>query len=185
MFKAIFDNIKTGMEKAVEHTKNELKKVRTGRANPDMFNSIFVDYYGSKTPLNQVSTISAPEARMISITPYEKQIIPIIEKAIIESNMGYSPSNNGTSVLIPIPALSQERRNEMIKYSHQIIEDGKISIRSVRRDGIHQLHIYGKDEKISEDLIKDNESIIQSETDKFTSILDELQSEKESEVLEI
>ncbi len=185
MLKTIFDNIKIGMEKAIEHTKIELKKVRTGRANPEMFNSIFIDYYGSKTPLNQVSTISTPEARLISITPYEKQIIPIIEKAIIESNMGYSPSNNGTSVLIPIPALSQDRRNEMIKYSHQIIEDGKISIRSVRRDGIHQLHTYGKEEKISEDLIKDNESLIQLETDKFTNILNELQSEKESEVLEI
>ena len=185
MLKTIFDNIKTGMEKAVEHTKTELKKVRTGRANPEMFNSIFVDYYGTKTPLNQISTISTPEARLISITPYEKQIIQIIEKAIIESNMGYTPSNNGTSVLIPIPALSQDRRNEMIKYAHQIIEDGKISVRSVRRDGIHQLHMYGKEEKISEDLIKDNESLIQVETDKFTDMLDELQKEKESEVLEV
>ena len=185
MLKTIFDNIKTGMEKAVEHTKTELKKVRTGRANPEMFNSLFVGYYGSKTPLNQVSSISTPEARLISITPYEKQIIPIIEKTIIESNMGYTPSNNGTSVLIPIPALSQERRSEMIKYSHQIIEEGKISIRSVRRDGIHQLHLFGKEEKISEDLIKDNESLIQVETDKFTTILDTLQTEKENEVLEI
>ena len=185
MLKTIFDNIKTGMEKAVEHTKTELKKVRTGRANPEMFNSIFVDYYGTKTPLNQISTISTPEARLISITPFEKQIIQIIEKAIIESNLGYTPSNNGTSVLIPIPALSQDRRNEMIKYAHQIIEDGKISVRSVRRDGIHQLHIYGKEEKISEDLIKDNESLIQVETDKFTDMLDKLQKEKESEVLEV
>jgi ribosome recycling factor len=185
MLKTIFDNINTGMEKAIEHTKTELKKVRTGRANPDMFNSILVDYYGSKTPLNQVSTISTPEARMISITPYEKQIIPIIEKAITESNMGYTPSNNGNSVMIPIPALSQERRKEMIKYSHQIIEEGKISIRSVRRDGIHQLHLHGKEEKVSEDLIKDNESLIQIETDKFTRLLEDLQSEKESEILEI
>ena len=185
MLKTIFDNINTGMEKAIEHTKTELKKVRTGRATPDMFNSILLDYYGSKTPLNQVSTISTSEARMVSITPYEKQIIPIIEKAITESNMGYTPSNNGNSVMIPIPALSQERRKEMIKYSHQIIEDGKISIRNVRRDGIHQLHLFGKEEKISEDLIKDNESLIQVETDKFTTILDALQTEKENEVLEI
>ena len=99
--------------------------------------------------------------------------------------MGYTPSNNGTSVLIPIPALSQERRSEMIKYSHQIIEEGKISIRSVRRDGIHQLHLSGKEENISEDLIKDNESLIQIETDKYTSILDQLQSKKEAEVLEV
>ena len=185
MIDEILSDLNKRMQQAIVHVQTELNKVRTGRANPEMFNSLFVDYYGSKTPLNQVSSISTPEARLISITPYEKQIIPVIEKTIIESNMGYTPSNNGTSVLIPIPALSQERRSEMIKYSHQIIEEGKISIRSVRRDGIHQLHLFGKEENISEDLIKDNESLIQIETDKYTSILDQLQSDKEAEVLEV
>ncbi len=185
MLKRIFDNIKINMDKSIEHTRTELKKVRTGRANIDMFSSVFIDYYGSKTSLDQVSTISTPEARLISISPYEKQLIPIIEKAIIDSNMGYTPSNNGSNVMISIPPLSQDRRNDMIKFSHQIIEDGKISIRSVRRDGLHQLHTQAKEEKISEDLVKDNESVIQTMTDKFISRLINLQKEKEDEVLEI
>lgn len=185
MIKDILEKINLGMEKSIKHSQNELIKVRTGRANPDIFNSIHIDYYGSQTALNQVSTISAPEARLITILPYEKQLIPVIEKAIIESNMGYSPSNNGTSILIPIPALSQERRNEMIKYAHQLIEEGKISIRNIRRDGIQQLNSHGKKDKISEDIIRDNEIEIQTITDGFIKKLDIIQKDKENEILEI
>jgi len=161
-----------------------LNKVRTGRANPDMFNSISVDYYGSMTPLNQVATVSVPEPRLITLTPYEKTLIPVIEKVIMDSNMGFTPGNNGNSVLVPIPPLSEERRQELNKFVHQLIEDGRVAIRNVRRDGIQNLQELQKDGNISEDIIKDNESEIQQITDENIEILNQHQNEKEKEILE-
>ena len=156
MINDILDDVKHRMEQAVAHANMELNKVRTGRANPEMFDSLVVDYYGSMTPLNQVSTISVPEPRLITLTPYEKTLIPIIEKAIMDANMGFTPGNNGTAVLVPVPPLSEERRQELNKFVHQLVEDGRIAVRNVRRDGIHNLQKMQKDGHISEDLIKDN-----------------------------
>ena len=133
------------MDQAILHTKGELNKVRTGRANTEMFNSIAVDYYGNKTPLNQVATISVPEPRLITMQPYEKTLIPIIEKAIMNANMGFTPGNNGTVVLIPIPPLSEDRRKELSRFVHKLIEEGRVAVRNVRRDAIHHLHDYGKE----------------------------------------
>ena len=118
------------MAQAIDHAKTELVKVRTGRANPDLLNSIQVDYYGTLTPLNQVSTISIPEPRMIALQPFEKTLIPIIEKAIMDSNLGLTPNNNGNSVLVPIPSLTEERRQDIKKYVHQLIEDVRIVVRN-------------------------------------------------------
>ena len=185
MIEDILKDVKHRMEQAVNHTNGELNKVRTGRANPEMFNSLSVDYYGSMTPINQVSTISVPEPRLITLTPYEKTLIPNIEKAIMDANMGFTPGNNGTAVLIPIPPLSEERRQELNKFVHQLVEEGKIAIRNVRRDGIHHLHDLEKDGHISEDLIKDNESEVQKITDDYIGKLNTLQSEKEKEILEV
>ena len=184
MIEEILKDIKHRMLQAVNHTNLELNKVRTGRANPDMFNSISVDYYGSVTPLNQVATISVPESRLITLTPYEKTLIPVIEKVIMDSNMGFTPGNNGTSVLVPIPPLSEERRQELNKFVHQLIEDGRVAIRNVRRDGIQKLQELHKDGNISEDIIKDNESEIQKITDESIEILNQNQNEKEKEILE-
>ena len=153
------------MDQAVEHVVMELTKVRTGRANPDLLNSIQIDYYGSMMPLNQVSTISVPEPRLITLQPFEKSLIADIEKAIMDSNLGLTPSNNGNSVLIPIPALSEERRKDLIKYVHQLIEEGRIAIRNIRRDILHHLKEYGKEEHISEDEIRRQELEIQKITD--------------------
>jgi len=139
MINDILNDVKHRMEQAIAHANIELNKVRTGRANPEMFDSLVVDYYGSMTPLNQVSTISVPEPRLITITPYEKTLIPIIEKAIMDANMGFTPGNNGTAVLVPVPPLSKERRQELNKFVHQLVEDGRIAIRNVRRDGIQNL----------------------------------------------
>ena len=185
MIEDILKDVKHRMEQAVNHTNGELNKVRTGRANPEMFNSLSVDYYGSMTPMNQVSTISVPEPRLITLTPYEKTLIPNIEKAIMDANMGFTPGNNGTAVLVPVPPLSEERRQELNKFVHQLIEEGKIAIRNVRRDGIHHLHDLEKDGHISEDLIKDNESEVQKITDDYIGKLDTLQDEKEKEILEV
>ena len=185
MIEDILKDVKHRMEQAVNHTNGELNKVRTGRANPEMFNSLSVDYYGSMTPMNQVSTISVPEPRLITLTPYEKTLIPNIEKAIMDANMGFTPGNNGTAVLVPVPPLSEERRKELNKFVHQLVEEGKIAIRNVRRDGIHHLHDLEKDGHISEDLIKDNETEVQKITDDYIGRLNTLQSEKEKEILEV
>ena len=185
MIEDILKDVKHRMEQAVNHTNGELNKVRTGRANPEMFNSLSVDYYGTMTPMNQVSTISVPEPRLITLTPYEKTLIPNIEKAIMDANMGFTPGNNGTAVLVPVPPLSEERRQELNKFVHQLVEEGKIAIRNVRRDGIHHLHDLEKDGHISEDLIKDNESEVQKITDDYIGKLDTLQDEKEKEILEV
>ena len=185
MIEDILKDVKHRMEQAVNHTNGELNKVRTGRANPEMFNSLSVDYYGSMTPINQVSTISVPEPRLITLTPYEKTLIPNIEKAIMDANMGFTPGNNGTAVLVPVPPLSEERRQELNKFVHQLVEEGKIAIRNVRRDGIHHLHDLEKDGHISEDLIKDNESEVQKITDDYIGKLNTLQNEKEKEILEV
>ena len=172
------------MDQAVEHVVMELTKVRTGRGNPDLLNSIQIDYYGSMMPLNQVSTISVPEPRLITLQPFEKSLIADIEKAIMDSNLGLTPSNNGNSVLIPIPALSEERRKDLIKYVHQLIEEGRIAIRNIRRDILHHLKEYGKEEHISEDEIRRQELEIQKITDRHIDSLNVMQDNKEKELLE-
>ena len=185
MINEILDDVKHRMEQAVSHANMELNKVRTGRANPEMFDSLVVDYYGSMTPLNQVSTISVPEPRLITITPYEKTLIPIIEKAIMDANMGFTPGNNGTAVLVPVPPLSEERRNEMKKIVKSMGEKCKVSIRNIRREGNDELKKLLKNKDISEDEVKKNEKIIQDHTDKYIKIIDEKVISKEKDIMTI
>ena len=184
MFEEIKKDTNQKMNQAVEHAKSELLKVRTGRANPDLLTSIQVDYYGTPTPLNQVSTITVPEPRMISLQPFEKTLIPIIEKAIMDSNLGLTPNNNGNSVWVPIPSLTEERRQDLIKYVHQLIEDGRIVVRNVRRDSIQSIKEFSKEEHISEDESRRQETEIQTLTDNHISILNDLQEAKEGELKE-
>ena len=184
MFEDIKKETTKKMAQAIDHAKTELVKVRTGRANPDLLNSIQVDYYGTLTPLNQVSTITIPEPRMIALQPFEKTLIPIIEKAIMDSNLGLTPNNNGNSVLVPIPSLTEERRNDLVKYIHKLIEDSRIVVRNVRRDSIHNIKEYSKDEHISEDETRRQESEIQKLTDDHISTLNQLQDAKERELKE-
>ena len=154
MLQDIYKDAAHRMDQAVEHSRMELAKVRTGRANPDLLNSIQVEYYGSMMPLNQVSNISVPEPRLITIQPFEKSLISVIEKGIMESSLGLTPSNNGNAVLVPIPALSEERRKDLIKYVHQLIEEGRIAVRNVRRDALHHVKDFGQEEHVSEDEIR-------------------------------
>jgi ribosome recycling factor len=184
MLQEIYKDAIHRMDQAVEHTRMELAKVRTGRANPDLLNGIQVEYYESMMPLNQVSTISVPEPRLITLQPFEKTLIPIIEKAIMNSNLGLTPSNNGNSVLVPIPALSEERRKDLIKYVHQLIEDGRVAVRNVRRDALHHVKEFGKEEHVSEDEIHRQETEIQTLTDKHVTSLNEMQDHKEKELLD-
>tara|TARA_Y100000758_G_scaffold81358_1_gene55122 strand:+ start:606 stop:1163 length:558 start_codon:yes stop_codon:yes gene_type:complete len=184
MLQEIYKDAIHRMDQAVEHTRMELAKVRTGRANPDLLNGIQVEYYESMMPLNQVSTISVPEPRLITLQPFEKTLIPIIEKAIMNSNLGLTPNNNGNLVLVPIPALSEERRKDLIKYVHQLIEDGRVAVRNVRRDALHHVKEFGKEEHVSEDEIHRQETEIQTLTDKHVTSLNEMQEHKEKELLD-
>ncbi len=184
MIDEIQQDAKHRMDQAVIHQQTEIAHVRTGRANPELFDSIMVDYYGVRTPLNQVANVSVPEARLITIQPYEKTLIPIIEKAIMESNLGLTPNNNGTSILVPVPALSEERRKELIKFVHNLVEEGRIAVRNVRRDAIHQLKEAKDEFSISEDEIKRSEGVIQEFTDTHIKELGELQEAKEKEIME-
>tara|TARA_Y100001934_G_C12343781_1_gene771674 strand:+ start:1682 stop:2239 length:558 start_codon:yes stop_codon:yes gene_type:complete len=171
------------MDQAVIHTRTQMSKVRTGRANTEIVESIKVSYYGSLTPLNQLSTISIPEPRLITIHPFDKSVIDEIEKAIMESNLGLTPNNNGEVIHVPIPPLSEERRVDLTKYIHQLAEEGRIAVRNVRRDAINHLRTLQKEDHISEDEIKRSESEMQNITDVHVKTLNELMESKEKEIM--
>ena len=171
------------MDQAVIHTRTEMSKVRTGRANTELVDSIKVSYYGSLTPLNQLSTISIPEPRLITIHPFDKSVIDEIEKSIMESNLGLTPNNNGEVIHVPIPPLSEERRVDLTKYIHQLAEEGRIAVRNVRRDAINHLRTLQKEDHISEDEIKRSESEMQNITDGHVKTLNELMESKEKEIM--
>ena len=171
------------MDLAVKHTRMELAKVRTGRANPELLEGLSIDYYGTMTPLNQLSNITVPDASLISIQPYEKTLIPEIEKIIMQSNLGLSPNNNGTTVLEPIPPLSEERRKELIKHVHQLVEEGRVSVRNVRRDENHHLKSVQSEDHISEDKVHRAEQEVQQYTDDHVKLLGDLQVAKEKELM--
>ena len=159
-------------------------KIRTGRANTEMFNNILVNYYDNETPLNQVANIAALDAITISIQPFDKTVIDDIEKAILESDLGFNPSNNGNSIMITFPPLSAERRQELVKVASKIIEDGRISVRNIRREIIQSAKRIEDEQNISEDNMKTFLDNIQEVTDSFITRLNALQKEKEVEILD-
>ncbi len=184
MIKNIHDDAKHRMDQAVEHTRMELGAVRTGRANPELVENLTIDYYGTKTPLKQMSNISIPEARLITVQPFDKTIMADVERAIMESNLGLTPNNNGEVILIPIPPLSEERRRDLIKVVHQLVEDGRVSIRNVRKDANHQIKMVQGEGHISEDEIKRAEQDIQDLTDQHIKNLNDMMEHKEKELME-
>ena len=179
------DLARNKMEQTLSFVDSELSKIRTGRANPDMFNKILINYYDNETPLNQVANISLLDGVTISIQPFDKTLIDDIERAIIESDLGLNPSNNGNSIIISFPPLSTERREELVKFASQIVEDGRVSVRNIRRDTIQSVKKIEKEEKIPEDDMKRFSDDIQSLTDDFIERLNLSQSSKEKEILEI
>lgn len=185
MTKDIIQDALHRMDQAVVHTRTEMSKVRTGRANTELVESIKVSYYGSSTPLNQLSTISVPEPRLITIHPFDKSVIDDIEKAIMESNLGLTPNNNGDLILVPIPPLSEERRGDLIKYVHQLAEEGRIAVRNVRRDAINHLRNIQKKDHLSEDEIKRSEAEIQNITDGHVKSLNDMMESKEKEIMTV
>jgi ribosome recycling factor len=173
------------MEKAVSVTREDLGSVRTGRANPAMFSRIVVDYYGSPTPLNQLASVSIPEARMAVIKPYDASQLRAMEKAIRDSDLGVNPSNDGSIIRVLIPQLSEERRRDLVKVARGKGEDGKVSIRSIRRKAMEELHRIAKEGEASEDDVARAEKELQGMTDRYVVQVDELMKHKEAELLEV
>lgn len=173
------------MEKTVESTKVKFSHVRAGRANVAMIDGISVEYFGQVTPLNQVGTLSAPESRLILIDPWDKSLIPAIEKEILKANLGFTPSNDGRVIRLVIPELTEERRKEYVKLVKKEAEEGKIAIRNIRKDSNTKVKKLEKDGEISEDDLKLAETDIQKLTDKYVSLIEEVLSKKEKELLSI
>lgn len=178
------DEAKEMMQKAVEHTKSELVKIRAGKAMPNLLDGIMVMYYGAPTPLQQVASVTTPEARTLSIKPWERNIIPDIERAIINSDLGLAPQNNGEVILLTLPPLTEERRKTLVKQCKAEGENGKISIRSVRKDTNEALKKLQK-EGASEDEVKRAEDKVQKLTDQFSAKIDELIEKKEEEIMTV
>ena len=172
------------MEKSIDHLDKELGKIRAGKANPKMLEGVLVDYYGTMTPLQQVSNISTPDARTIAVQPWEKTMIQPIEKAILTANLGLNPDNNGEIIRINIPPLTEERRKGLVKQVKHEGEEAKISIRTARRDVIEELKKLKKD-GLSEDLEKDAEGEAQKIHDKFIKQIDEMVEKKEKDILTV
>jgi len=185
MPKNVLDDMKIHMEKTVEVLKNEFQKIRTGRATTGMLDSITVEYYGNTSPLSQVATLAVPEARTITITPWEAKIIPTIEKAIMNANIGLTPSNDGKSIRLNLPPLTEERRKDIVKGLKKRAEEDKIAIRNIRRDAIDKLKKLEKDKAITEDELKKYEKDVQDITKSFELKMDEAVAHKEKEVLEV
>lgn len=172
------------MEKALAHLDESLAHIRAGKASPRILDGVTVDYYGSETPLSQVSNISTPDARTIAIQPWEKTLIGVIEKAILVANIGLTPDNNGEMIRLNIPPLTEERRKDLVKKCKHEGEEAKISIRAARRDANEQFKKLTKD-GLSEDLAKDAEAEIQKMTDKHIIVIDDMVTKKEKEILTV
>jgi len=182
---SISKDAETRMKKSIESLKVELGKVRTGRANPGLLDHVNVDYYGTPTPVNQVANLSIGDARTLLVTPWEKKMIPVIEKAIMESDLGLNPVTSGQTIRIPLPPLTEERRKELVKVVRGEGEGGKIAIRNIRRDANHHLKELLKKKEISEDDDKRAEEVIQKLTDKYVAEVDKIIEEKEKDLMEI
>jgi ribosome recycling factor len=179
------DSCKQNMDKRVKAFEADLLKVRTGRASIALLDGIKVDYYGTPTPLNQVATLTTPDARTITVAPYEKKLIQDIEKAIMKADIGVQPTNDGNVVRIPIPALTEERRKDIVKNLKKMAEEAKVAIRNVRRDANDAAKKQAKDKAISEDEVKKLEGDIQKQTDSFIKAIDDRLAKKEQEVLKL
>ncbi len=180
----LLDVAKEKMDKAITHLEHELIKIRAGKASPSMLEGINVDYYGSMTPLQQVANVNTPDPRTIVVQPWEKTMIEPIEKAIMMANLGLNPENNGEMIRINVPALTEERRKDLVKQVKKEGEDAKISIRNARRDGNEDLKKLRKD-GLSEDIEKDVEGEIQKITDQYSKVVDQHLDKKEKDILTI
>lgn len=179
--KFVIDTARESMEKALEHLEKELVKIRAGKASPSMLSSVMVEYYGSMTPLSQVSNINTPDGRTLSVQPWEKNLIPEIESAIMNANLGFNPMNNGEMVIINVPPLTEERRKQLVKQAKAEAEDAKVSVRAARQEANKEV----KALDISEDLEQNAEIDIQELTDQFIEKIDNILEAKEAEIMKV
>ncbi len=185
MLDDILKDSKDSMDRVIDALKKQLTTIRTGRANPSMLDGVRVDYYGTATPLNQLATVSAQDARMLLIKPFEKKAIKDIERAIVEANLGFNPMSDGDYVRVPMPPLSTERRKEYVKLAKTKVEDAKVAIRNVRRDGNELMKEAQKDGGITQDDEKNGLKNVQDTTDQYIKKVDEMLAHKEKEIMEV
>jgi ribosome recycling factor len=181
----LIKDAKGRMDKTIETLRSELAKIRTGKATTVLLDSIKVDYYGNMVPLNQVGNVSVLDAHTLAITPWEKQMVQIVDKAILEANLGLNPISDGTNLKIPIPPLNEERRKELVKLVRKFGEESKVAIRNVRRDAIDHLKREEKEKKMTEDQLHDAEKEVQKLTDDHIKLIDDTLKHKEKEIMEV
>lgn len=185
MVNDVLEETEEGMKRAVSAFERELTKIRTGRANLSLLDGIKVDYYGSPTPLNQVASLNVADARLITIKPWEKNLIPVIEKAIRTSDLGLNPVTDSDIVRLPVPPLTQERRKELVKVVNRMTEEARVAVRGARRDGNDLLKDALKEKEISEDDSKRGQTSIQELTDRYVKKVDAVGEAKEKEIMEV
>jgi ribosome recycling factor len=173
------------MKKAIEALKRDLLSIRTGRATPALIDRLPIEYYGSPTPLNQLATINAPEARLLVVQPFDKGTLPIIEKALQKTDMGFNPSNDGRVIRIPIPPLTEDRRRDMVKQVKHKVEEGRVAVRNIRRDALHDLKEMETEKMISEDDLKRASEKIEEVVHKYIREAEHIGDLKEAEVMEV
>lgn len=180
-----YSNIKEKMEKSISIYSEKLTEVRAGRANPAILNKVKIDYYGTPTPINQVAGISVPEARLIVIQPWDASILKEIEKAILASDIGINPNNDGKVIRLAFPELTEERRKDLVKDIRKIAEEAKVAVRAARRDGIDEFKVKQKNSEITEDELRTAETDIQKITDEKIDEIDKILSDKEREIMSV
>ena len=180
-----YTNLKEKMEKAINTYNERLSEIRAGRANPAILNKVRIDYYGTQTPINQVAAVSIPEARLIVIQPWDASVLKEIEKAILASDIGINPNNDGKVIRLTFPELTEERRKEIVKDAKKMAEEAKVAVRSIRRDGIEMAKAEQKEGNITEDYLKQAENEIQKLTDKAVEEIDKILENKEKEIMSI
>jgi ribosome recycling factor len=185
MIEELLTDAKERMQKSVESMRNELATVRTGRASPHLLDRLDIDYYGTQTPLKQLAQVAATDARMLTVTPYDKSSIGTIEKAVMESDLGLTPSNDGNVIRLQIPELTEERRKELVKVVHNIAEEGRVAVRNIRRDVMHDMRELKKEGEAGSDEEHHGETELQKHTDAATGEIDSLLKGKEEEILEV
>jgi len=185
MIEEIQRDASSRMQKTVDSTRGDMAKIRTGRATVSLLDHLTVEYYGTQTPVNQVATVSVSDARTLMVQPWEKNMISVIEKAILESDLGLNPVTAGEIMRIPLPAMTEERRVGLVKVVRQVGENGKIAIRNIRRDAIAMVRDLQKEKEITQDEEKVAESVMQDLTDKFIHMVEQVVAEKEKEVMEV
>jgi ribosome recycling factor len=181
----VIKDAKSRMDKSLEALRGELTRIRSGKATTALLDGIKVDYYGSMSPINQVGNLTVLDAHTLSFTPWDKSMVNVVDKAILEANIGLNPVSDGTNLKIPIPPLNEERRKELVKLVKKFGEDYKVAVRNIRRDANDHLKREEKEKKISEDQLKDAEDNIQKLTDEHTKKIDEILKHKEEEILEV